>query len=122
MLYNVVFFWFVFLAALGLCCCMQAPSSCGEQGPLFAAVRGPLIVVASPVAEHGFQVRRPQRLWLAGSRAQAQQLWHTGLVALQHVGSFRTTAQTCVPCIGRQIPNHCTTMEVHVIQFSIKIF
>ena len=29
-----------FLAALGLCCCMQAFSSCGEQGLLFVAVRG----------------------------------------------------------------------------------
>ena len=28
---------------------------------------------------------RAQQLWLMGSRAQAQQLWHTGLVALWHV-------------------------------------
>ena len=28
-----------------------------------------------------------QELWLPGSRAQAQYLWCTGLVALQHVGS-----------------------------------
>ena len=31
-----------------------------------------------------------QQLWLTGSRAQAQQLWHAGLVALWHVGSSRT--------------------------------
>ena len=43
--------------------------------------------------------------------AQAQQLWLTGLVALQHVGSSQTRARTRVPCIGRQIPNHCTTRE-----------
>ena len=36
-----------FVAARGLF------SSCGEQGLLFAAVHGPLIVVASLVAEHG---------------------------------------------------------------------
>ena len=53
-----------------------------------------------------------QQLWLAGSRAQAQQLWHTGLVAPQHVGSSQTGAQTHVPCIGRQILNHCATREV----------
>ena len=53
-----------------------------------------------------------QQLWLPGSRAQAQQLWHTGLVAPQHVGSSRTRAQTRVPCIGRQILSHCTTREV----------
>ena len=45
----------LFLAALGLCCCVWAFSSCGERGLLFAAVRGLLIVVASLVAEHGLQ-------------------------------------------------------------------
>ena len=67
--------------------------------------------VASLVAEHGLQVCGLQQLWLVGSRAQAQQLWHTGSVAPQHVGSSQTRAQTSVPCIGRQIPNHCTTRE-----------
>ena len=43
--------------------------------------------------------------------AQTQQLWLTGLVAPQHVGSSQTRARTRVPCIGRQIPNHCTTRE-----------
>ena len=41
------------LAALGLHCCTQAFSSCGEQGLLFVAVRGLLIAVASLVAYHG---------------------------------------------------------------------
>ena len=56
-------------------------------------------------------------VWSTGSRhvgfsrcgTWAQQLWHTGLVAPQHVGSSRTRARTCVPCIGRRIPNHCAT-------------
>ena len=43
----------LFLRVLGLCCCARAFSSCGEQGLLFVAVRGLLIVVASLVAEHG---------------------------------------------------------------------
>ena len=55
---------------------------------------------------------RTQQLWLAGSRAQAQQLWCTGLVALQQVGSSWTRALTCVSCIGRRILNHCATREV----------
>ena len=46
-------FIYLFLAALGLPCCARALSSCGEQGLLFVAVRGLLIVVASLVAEHG---------------------------------------------------------------------
>ena len=36
----------LFLAALGLCCCAWAFSSCGEQGPLLVAVCGLLIAVA----------------------------------------------------------------------------
>ena len=41
------------LAALGLCCCVWAFSSCGEQRLLFIGVRGLLIAVASLVVEHG---------------------------------------------------------------------
>ena len=41
------------LAALGLCCCTRAFSSCGERGLLFVAVRGLLIAVAPLVVEHG---------------------------------------------------------------------
>ena len=44
--------YFLFLAALGLCCCAWAFSSCGEQWLLFIAVRGLLIVVASLVVEY----------------------------------------------------------------------
>ena len=35
-----------------------------------------------------------------------------GLAAPRHVGSSRSRAQTRVPCIGRQILNHCATREV----------
>ena len=45
-------FIYLFLAALGLLCCLQAFSSCGEQGVLFVAVRGLLIAVSSLVAKH----------------------------------------------------------------------
>ena len=77
-----------FLAALGLRCCTRAFSSCGERELPFVAVHGLLTVVASLVAEHGLQACGLQQLWHAGSRAQAQQLWRTGLVALWHVGIF----------------------------------
>ena len=50
----ILFFFFnLFLAALGLCCCVQAFSSCGERGLLFAVVHWLLTAVASPVAELG---------------------------------------------------------------------
>ena len=60
---------------------------------------------------------RAQQLWLAGSRAQAQQLWRMGLVAPRHVGSSRTRARTHVPHIGRWILNHCATREIQCIAF-----
>ena len=52
---------------LGLRFSARAFSSCGKWGPLFIAVRGPLTIAASLVAEHRLQTRR---LSNCGSRAQ----------------------------------------------------
>ena len=60
------------MAALGLCCCPQAFSSCCERGLLFVAVRGLLNAVASLVAKHRLKVH------------SLQQLWHTGSVVMAH--------------------------------------
>ena len=87
------------MAVLGLRFHVRAFSSCSKRGSLFIAVRGPLTIAASPVAEHRLQMRR---LSNCGSR---------GLVAPRHVGSSHTRARTRVPCIGRQILNHCATRE-----------
>ena len=46
--------------------------------------------------------------------AQAQQLWLTGPAAPRLVGSSQTGARTHVPCIGRQILNHCATREAQI--------
>ena len=108
---------------LGLHCCVQAFSSCGEWRLLFVVVRGLLIVVASlccraqalgvqasGVVAHGLRS--------CGSQALECMLssWRTGLVALQHVGSSRTRDLAPVPCIGRRILNHSTTREVPDVQ------
>ena len=87
------------MAVLGLRFCARAFSSCGKWGPLFIAVRGPLTIAASLVAEHRLQTRR---LSSCGSRAR---------VAPWHVGSSQTRARTRVPCIGRHFLNHCATRE-----------
>ena len=50
---------------------------------------------------------------------QAQQLWLIGLVAPRHVGSSQTRARTRVPCISRQILNHCATREALHIVFNV---
>ena len=41
----------------------------------------------------------------------ARGLSSCGLVAPWSVRSSRTSARTCIPCIGRRILNHCTTRE-----------
>ena len=68
---SLTFFFFnfiyLFLAVLGLRFCARASSSCGERGPLFVAVHGPLTISASPVEEHRLQTCR---LSSCGSRAQ----------------------------------------------------
>ena len=64
-LYMIFFFYkfiylfiYLFLAMLGLRFCARAFSSCGKRGPLLIAVRGPLTIAASLVAEHRPQTRR----------------------------------------------------------------
>ena len=54
------------MVVLGPRLCARALSSCGKRGPLFIAVRGPLTIVASLVAERRLQTRR---LSGCGSRA-----------------------------------------------------
>ena len=49
----IYLFIYLFMAALGLRCCAQAFTSCGEWGLLLVAVRELLIAVASLAAEHG---------------------------------------------------------------------
>ena len=55
--------------------------------------------------------RGPSRCGAQAPDAQAQQLWPTGPAAPRHVGSSQTRARTRVPCISRQILNHCATRE-----------
>ena len=66
-LFKKKLFIYLFMAVLGLRFYVRAFSSCGKRGPLFIAVRGPLTIVASLVAEHRLQTRR---LSSCGSRAQ----------------------------------------------------
>ena len=111
------FYLFYFLAVQGLCCCVCAFSSCGEQGLLFVVVHGLLIAVASLVAEHGLQEHR-----LNSCGMRAQQLWCTRSAAPWHVGSSQTRARTRVPCIGRRILYHCATREPPQKTLFLKIY
>ena len=81
---------------------------------VFVSVRGLSLVAASGATlHHGARASHCCGLSCCGAQppdAQAQQLL-TGPVALRHVVSSQTRARTRVPCIGRQILNHCATRE-----------
>ena len=94
-LLNFFFFFFFFMAVLSLRFCAKAFSSYGKRGPLFIAVRGPLTITASLVAEHRLHTRR---LSNCGSRAQLLRgMWDLPRPGLEPVspalaGGFSTTA------------------------------
>ena len=91
----IIYLLFLFLAVLGLRFCARAFSSCGEWGPLFIAVRGPLTIAASLAAEQRLQTLR---LSSCGSRAQLLcGMWDLPRPGLEPVspafsGRFSTTA------------------------------
>ena len=91
------------MAVLGLRFYARAFSSCGKWGPLFIAVRGPLTIAASLVAEHRLQTRR---LSNCGSRAQLlRSMWDLPRPGLEPVspalaGRFSTTAPPGKPYIN----------------------
>ena len=96
------YLFILFMAVLGLRFCARALSSCGKRGPLFMAVRGPLTVAASLVAEHRLQTRR---LSSCGSRAQLLRgMWDLPRPGLERVspalaGRLSTTAPPGKPDI-----------------------
>ena len=66
-LFFLIYFYLLIFGCVGSSfLCEGFLSSCGKRGPLFIAVRGPLTIVASLIAEHRLQTRR---LSNCGSRA-----------------------------------------------------
>ena len=96
-------FIYLFLAVLGLRFCARAFPTCGKQGPLFIAVREPLTIAASLVAEHRLQTRS---LSNHGSWAQPLHgMWDLPRPGLEPVspalvGRFSTTAPPGKPPFG----------------------
>ena len=103
--------------------CARAFSSCGEQGPLFIAVRGPLTVAASLVAEHRLQTRR---LSSCGSRAQLLRgMWDLPrpgheLVPPALAGGFLTTAPPGKPHFYSSQHSVCTLYHWNVLSIAVK--
>ena len=121
--YFLKLFIYLFLAVLGLLCCVWALSLVAGSGAYISlwctgfSLQWLLLLWSTGSRHMGFSScgTQAQYLWLKGSRAQAQYWWCTGLVALWHVGSSQPRAWTHVPCIGWWILNHCTTREVQVL-------
>ena len=117
------------MAVLGLRFCARAFSTCGKRGPLFMAVRGPLMIAASLVAEHRLQTRR---LSSCGSRAQLlRRMWDLPRPGLEPVspalaGRFSTTAPPGKPPSFIIISSlNCRYLEVYCLipkQFWILYF
>ena len=90
------------MAVLGLRFCARAFSSCGKWGPLLIAVRGPLTIAASLIAEHRLQTRR---LSNCGSQAQLlRSMWDLPRPGLEPVspalaGRLSTTVPPGKPLI-----------------------
>ena len=107
LLYFIFLVLFIYLFIYGCVgssfLCEGFLSSCGKWGPLFIAVRGPLTIAASPVAEHRLQTRR---LSSCGSRAQSLcGMWDLPRPGLEPVspalaGRFSTTAPPGKPCVN----------------------
>ena len=91
------------MAVLGLCFCARAFSSCGKREPLLIAMRGPLTIAASLVAEHRLQTRR---LSSCGARAQPLRgMWDPPRPGLEPMspalaGRLSTTAPPGKPSIS----------------------
>ena len=87
-------------AALALHCLWRVGAWASRGGGFFGGTQA--LLWASVVA-----VRE-----LSDYGVQAQELWHTGLVAPRR-GMFQEPGiEPCVPCTARQIPNHWATREV----------
>ena len=114
------------MAVLGLRFCARAFSSCGERGPLFIAVRGPLTIAAFPVAEPRLQTHR---LSSCGSRAQLLRgMWDLPRPGLEPVcpalaGRFSTTASPgkpkmwllTIPHLHPSYPSCCDTIFIYLV-------
>ena len=119
-------FIYLFLAALGPSFCERAFCSCGKQGPPFIAVRGPLTIVASLIAEHRLQTRR---LSNCGSRAQLLRgMWDPPRPGLEPVspapgGRLSTTAPPGKPWMyvfRRACYVSVLNLEKYIFLYSIK--
>ena len=111
----IYLFIYLLLTVLGLRFCARAFSSCSERGPLFIAVRRPLIIAASLVAEHRLQTHR---LSNCGSRASLLRgMWDLPRPGLEPVspalaGELSTTAPPGKPLLAFLMCSNCPSQKI----------
>ena len=93
------YFWLCWISVA-----VQAFSLVAASKALSPVVVCGLLIAVTSLVEHRFQGAGASVV--AGSRAQAPQLWHTGLAALQAVGSSQTRDPSHGSCISKWIPHH----------------
>ena len=102
-------------------------SNCGEQGLLPSCrawashCTGSSCCRAWAVGHKGFHMWRSGLVIMAHklqSRGSVNQLRHTALVALWHVGSSQTRIRTCVSCIDKKVLYHWATKEAPKLAIS----
>ena len=74
----------MFLAVLGLCCCVGFSLSCGKHGLCSSCSERPLIAVAALVAEHRLYACGLHQLRHMGSIVAVPQVWSTGSIVAAH--------------------------------------
>ena len=107
------FFYIVLFTYLWLCWVFVAVLSCSKQEVLQLQCMDLSLQWVLLLWSTGSRPRGRRQLQHKGSVAAAlelqstgQQLWLMGLVALWHVGSFRTRDRTHVSCVDRRILQH----------------
>ena len=107
------------MSELGLCCCARAISSCSKWGAtLHCSVQashcGGLSCCRAWALGAQASVVAARRLSSCGSRALERRLSSGGAWAwlLCSMWDLPDQGSNRVPCIGRQILNHCGTREV----------
>ena len=107
-------------AVLCFRCCLGFSLVAAGRGYPLVAMFGPLIAVASLIAEDGCEgtwasVVAARGLSSCDFRALEHRLNSCGAHAAQHVGSSWTRERTHVSGNGRWILIHCATKEVHLL-------
>ena len=100
--FSIYVYRFIYLFAFWSSVLHELFSSCHQWGQLFAAELGLLIVEHGLSGSWGFDRCSSRAKWFRSlsSRAQAQKLWHTGLVIPWHVGSSRSGLEPMSPAFA----------------------